>query len=96
MSERQHHMLTNAEIAQILERRHKKLAKTYKREVSVFMLSFLFALCGYYVHTGSEHAHEMIELFFYPVITFTGIAFGFDAVAKQILKDKAGIERDKK
>lgn len=62
------------------------MCKTYKRETALGMLVFLFGLFAYGVHYASPVAIDAGKYLTLPIFTFTGLAFGFDAYAKQVQK----------
>lgn len=57
-------------------------AKTYKREVAVAMLVYLFAFFLWGVF--EPRADEAARFLTLPVFTFAAGAFGLDALAKQL------------
>ena len=59
--------------------------KTYKREVAGVMLLAVFGLAG--AGLFFENAKPILETLVYPVFTFAGLAWGFDAYAKQVKGD---------
>lgn len=62
------------------------MSKTFKRETAGAMLVFLFGLFTYGVYHENLVAIDAAKYLTLPVFTFTGLAFGFDAYAKQAAK----------